>query len=211
MGYGKGQISKENIVQAAARVVLAKGYAATSIADLSKAAETSAGKLTHHFPTKMDLFEAVFEAMMSQFKAGPLTLLGDTSHSPQRRIDDFFDAMYQLYKLQPDPIGCPVGHAAGDSEGVSPSMRSAAFNYLKETEKLFERAFLELADTPSLARSKAIAFVSSWQGAVVVARGGGGIQHIDRVFRSLRSMTGLGVAHAGTPAENRVTAALRTR
>ena len=196
MGYEKGRLSKEQIVQAAAGVVLAKGYVATSIADLSKAAETSAGKLTHHFPTKIDLFEAVFEATTSQFKAGPLTLLGDTSHSPQRRIGDFFKAMYQLYAAQPDPIGCPVGHAAGDSEGVSPQMRADAFNYLAQTEKLFEKAFLELGDTQPSAHSKAITFVSAWQGAVVIARGGGGIQHIERVFRSLRSMTRSSVSHA---------------
>ena len=209
MGYDKGTISKEKIVQAAAGVVLAQGYAATSIADLSKAAHTSAGKLTHHFPTKMDLFEAVFEATTSLFKAGPLTLLGDKSHPPKRRIDDFFDAMYRLYAGLEDPIGCPVGHAAGDSEGVSASMRAKAFDYLKETEKLFEAAFLELGDTPSVARSKGIAFVNAWQGAVVMARGGGGIQHIDRVFRSLRSMTGLGLSHSEKPSKKPAAKSLR--
>lgn len=200
MGYDKGKLSREKIVQAAGAVVLAKGYAATSIADLSKAAETSAGKLTHHFPTKVDLFEAIFNGMMLRFKGGPLTLLGDTSRSPEGRIDGFFDAMYQLYKIQPDPIGCPVGHAAGDSDGVSTSMRKGAFALLKETEDLFEKAFLDLMYTPSLARAKAIVFVSSWQGAVVVARAGGGIQHIEKVFRSLRSTLKLGASETKGPA-----------
>lgn len=189
MGYDKGIISKERIVKAAAGVVLAKGYAATSIADVSHAAKTSAGKLTYHFPTKMDLFEATFAATTSLFRAGPLNMLGDRSVAPQRRIDDFFSSMYHLYANLAKPIGCPIGHAAGDSEGVSSSMRAKAFEYLKETEGLFKAAFLELGDPPFLARSKAVVFVNAWQGAVVMARAGGGIEHIQQVFSSLRSIT----------------------
>jgi TetR/AcrR family transcriptional regulator, transcriptional repressor for nem operon len=189
MGYDKGTLSKERIIQAAGTIVLAKGYAATSIADLSKAAETSAGKLTHHFPTKADLFEAVFDGMMLQFKTGPLNLLGDTSRSPQSRIKAFFDAVYQLYAVQPDPIGCPVGHAASDSEGVSSSMRKGALDVLKETEKEFSKAFEDMGHSRTQARINAMIFVSAWQGAVVVARAGDGIKHIEKVFSALQSGT----------------------
>jgi AcrR family transcriptional regulator len=199
MGYDKGKLSREQIIKGAGAVVLAKGYAATSMADLSASAESSRGKLAHYFPTKVDLFEAIFEEMMLQFKTGPLALLGDNSHTPQRRVDDFFDAMYQLYNVQHDPIGCPIGHAAGDSDSVAPSMRLEAFAVLKSTERLFEKAFIELMVPSPLARSKAITFVSSWQGAIVVARAGGGIQHIEKVFRSLRSMTKLGTSDREGP------------
>jgi hypothetical protein len=49
MGYDKGKLSREQIIEAGAGVVLAKGYAATTMANLSGAAHTSAGKLTHQF------------------------------------------------------------------------------------------------------------------------------------------------------------------
>jgi hypothetical protein len=55
MGYDKGKLSREQIIEAGAGVVLAKGYAATTMANLSGAAHTSAGKLTHQFPTKGSL------------------------------------------------------------------------------------------------------------------------------------------------------------
>ena len=72
MGYDKGKLSREQIIQAGAAVVLAKGYAATTMADLTQAAVTSAGKLTHHFPTKGSLFEAIFGSLMEGMEAGPL-------------------------------------------------------------------------------------------------------------------------------------------
>ena len=188
MGYSKGIISREQIVRAAATVVLAKGYGAASTADLVEAAHTSAGKMTHHFPTKMDLFEAVFAETTGLFRTGPLTLLGDRTQSPQRRIDVFFDAMHQLYARLADPIGCPIGHAAGNSEGVSASMRAQAFSYLEETENLFEAAFRDMGDSPSLSRAKAIVFVNTWQGAVVGARAGGGLRYIEKVFSNLQKI-----------------------
>lgn len=188
MGYDKGKLSKEQILKAASAVVLEKGFAATSIADLSQAAHTSAGKLTHHFPTKADLFEAISGKMMLGFEAGPLALLGDQSLPPERRIENFFDAVYQFYSFQTGIIGCPLGHAAGGGEGVSPFMQQEALALLRKSETLFMQAFLDLLDSPNLARTKATIFVSSWQGAVVVSRAGKGIGYIREVFSSLNAI-----------------------
>ncbi len=62
---------------------------------------------------------------------------------------------------------------------------------LRGTESVFEQAFIELKQERVLARSKAQIFVSAWQGAVVVARAGRGIRHIQTIFRELRSMVPL--------------------
>ena len=94
-------------------MVLAKGYAATTMADLSQAADTSAGKLTHHFPTKGSLFEAIFGSLMEGMEAGPLATLADAALSPKKRIHGFLDGMYRLYAKQPNPIGCPAGPCSG--------------------------------------------------------------------------------------------------
>jgi TetR/AcrR family transcriptional regulator, transcriptional repressor for nem operon len=188
MGYDKGKLSREQIIQAGAAVVLAKGYAATTMADLTHAADTSAGKLTHHFPTKGSLFEAIFESMMARFEMGPLAILADTSQLPKDRIHGFLDGVYKLYAMQRNTIGCPVGHAAGDAEGVSASMKQRALKFLQRTTSLIDKAFREFGEPPAAARMKANLFVNAWQGAIVVARAGGGLEHIGRVFRDLKGM-----------------------
>ena len=185
MGYDKGKLSRKQIVEAAGTVLLRKGFDATSLADLSHAAQTSAGKLTHHFPTKAALFEAVFQEQMRGYKAGPLALLGDLSCPPRQRIEDFFGAVYLFYEAQHGLVGCPLGHAAGDAECVSAAMRLEVSSFLEETEALFRKAFLDFGYASAPAQRKATIYVSSWQGAVVVARAGRGIAYIREVFDSL--------------------------
>jgi TetR/AcrR family transcriptional repressor of nem operon len=191
MEYDKGKLSREQIIQAGAAVVLAKGFAATTMADLSHAANTSSGKLTHHFPTKARLFEAIYENLMTHFESGPLAALADASRPPRDRIDGFLNGLYLLYAMLQDPIGCPVGHAAGDSEGVPAAMKKEAFKLLQRIASLLETTFRDLGQPPAIAQAKADLFVNSWQGAIVVARAGGGLKHLRKVFRDLKEMVDL--------------------
>jgi hypothetical protein len=65
-------------------------------------------------------------------------LNADTTLSPKKRIHGFLDGMYRLYTKQPNPIGCPLGHAAGDSDGVSPAMKEKALKMLQRITSLFD-------------------------------------------------------------------------
>ena len=49
------------LVAAGRRLFGAKGFAATSVEDIARAARVTTGALYHHFPTKAAVFEAVFE------------------------------------------------------------------------------------------------------------------------------------------------------
>jgi hypothetical protein len=99
--------------------------------------------------------------------------------------------MYRLYAKQPNPIGCPLGHAAGDSDGVSAVMKEKALKTLQRITSLFDEAVRDLGDAPRMARVKANLFVNTRQGAIVVARAGEGLEHIGRVFRYLKEIVPL--------------------
>lgn len=184
MSYYKGKLSRKQIIEAGAKVVLAKGY---------DSANTSGGKLTHHFPTKGSLFEAIFERLLSDFESGPLARLADMARSSQERACGFLDSMYALHAMERHLVGCPRGHAAADSDGVSSTMKKQTLEAVQKTTSLFERAFRDLRQTPALSKAKAQIFVSARQGAVVVARSGEGLKHIERVFRSLKDILLLSV------------------
>jgi AcrR family transcriptional regulator len=51
----------ERLVQAAAEIFGARGFAETSIDDINRATQLTRGALYHHFENKTDLFRAVFE------------------------------------------------------------------------------------------------------------------------------------------------------
>ena len=95
------------------------------------------------------------------------------------------DGMYRLYAKLPNPIGRPLGHAAGDSDGVSAVMKEMVLKTLQRIPPLFDEAFRDLG-MPGMARVKANLFVNTWQGAIVVAWAGEGLEHIGRVFRYLK-------------------------
>ena len=51
------------------------------------------------------------------------------------------DGMYRLYAKLPNPIGCPLGHAAGDSDGVSAVMKEKALKTLQQSPAFLMRHF----------------------------------------------------------------------
>ena len=128
---------------------------------------------------------------MEGMEVGPAATLTDAALSPKKRIHGFLDGMYRLYAKLPNPIGCPLGHAAGDSDGVSAVMKEKALKTLQRITSLLDEAFQDLGETPGMARVKANLFVSAWQGAIVVARAGEGLEHIGRVFRYLKEIVHL--------------------
>ncbi len=186
MAYEKGRLSRQQIIEAVDGVIREKGYARTSVADLAGAAGITLGKLTHHFPTRVAVFEAVFEYITNEYRAGPMSLLANTAIAPLKRVDAFFTAMYKFYASK--PIGCPVGHAVSDVDSVSDTMRDRAAALLAETEQLFRRIFVELGHSPKMVSTLASLTINAWQGAVFMARREGGLEHLEEAFDSLRTL-----------------------
>src|ERR1700761_3308952 len=54
------------LVSAGRRLFGTKGFPATSVEDIARAARVTTGALYHHFPTKAAVFEAVFEQVHAE-------------------------------------------------------------------------------------------------------------------------------------------------
>lgn len=80
----RGQRSREEILEAAARIMGERGYGATSVADLSNEIGLAKSVIFHHFHTKQGLLSAVME----------------------RGLNDFFEAM-RVAHLNPPDGGTP--------------------------------------------------------------------------------------------------------
>jgi hypothetical protein len=70
-------------------------------------------------------------------------------------------------------------------------MKEKGLKTLQRITSLFEEAFRDLGDAPGIVRVRANLFVNTWQGAIVVARAGEGLEHIGRVFRYLKEIVPL--------------------
>ena len=81
-----GPNKKELILDAAAKMFARKGFAGTVMEDISTAAGVAKGTLYAYFPSKADLFFALFETFMSTWIAELNALLENASGSCRERL-----------------------------------------------------------------------------------------------------------------------------
>ena len=76
---GKGERTRERIIEAALPEFIAHGFEATSLRMVMERAGVSTGSLYHQFPSKESLFEAVVERYLSDYVARASKIIGDGS------------------------------------------------------------------------------------------------------------------------------------
>ncbi len=188
MGYDKGLRTREEILEAAGRLVFVRGYAASSFSEITAALGVSLGKITHHFPNKAALFEALFEQVVMHFRTETLPIFEDPELSPSQRIERVFFRIETFYAGQGEIIGCPVGQTMIDPLATTAAMRDLATAVLKDMERLLARNLEEMGWAPAQAVARAAIVVAAWQGAVFLSRGGGGIGGFRHVLGHIRAL-----------------------
>lgn len=95
--------TRSALVAAGRRLFGERGFADTSVEDLAREARVTTGALYHHFSTKTQLFEAVFEQAHAEMSAGSAELAGLVGQAPD--VVEFlaagFDAFLEAV-LKPD-------------------------------------------------------------------------------------------------------------
>jgi AcrR family transcriptional regulator len=186
MVYEKGLRSREEIVSAASRIVLERGYAASSFADIAGGLGMTMGKITHHFPSKSALFEAIFDQAVERFRTETLPLLSDPDLAPAERLAVVFERLEKFYLHQGEPIGCPVGHTAMDPVTTSAAMRSKALSLVNAMEALMASNLVEMGWPDGEAERRAALATAAWQGAVMLSRAGGGLAYFHTMLAHIR-------------------------
>lgn len=188
MAYEKGLRSREQIVSAASRIVFERGYAASSFADIASGLGVTMGKITHHFPSKSALFEAIFDQAVERFRAETLPIMSDPELAPAKRLALVFERLEKFYFHQGEPIGCPVGHTAMDPVTTSQAMRSKAMSLVSDMEAAMARNLVEMGWPEAEAERRAAIVTAAWQGAVMLSRAGGGIAYFQTVLGHIRGL-----------------------
>ncbi len=188
MGYEKGLRTREEILEAAGPLIFVRGYAASSFSDITAALGISTGKITHHFPSKGALFEALFEQAVAHFRKETLPIFEAPDLLPLQRIERVFFRIETFYATQGEIIGCPVGQTMVDPVTSTETMRELATALLAEIESMLARNLEEMGWAPKQATARAAIVTAAWQGGVLIARGGGGIGGFRRIFGHIRML-----------------------
>ncbi len=193
--------AKKKLLDAAERLILERGFAATTVDDICCAAGLTKGSFFHYFDNKDDLCKAVLAHTMEKrrrlMKDAPFTKLADPLDRVLGRLD-FLAEMSRVMFQDPDVrAGCLIGNLTQELAHTRPDIRSQCADCLQEVAQDLEGDLAEAKakhaprariDPHSLAEH----FVAVMEGSFVLAKAQQGpkaiesnLLHLKKYFRGL--------------------------
>ncbi|SHF09314.1 transcriptional regulator, TetR family [Fodinibius roseus] len=130
--------TKEKILTHSGSLFNTKGYKATSLSDITKAAGLTKGAIYKHFQNKEKLEEAAFDEMakLVMDKLGQKIKMAETAPEKLRAIVSF----YKTYVTHPCiQGGCPLLNTAVEADDANPVLRKKAVRFLGMIESSLQR------------------------------------------------------------------------
>jgi len=196
--------SKIKLLEAAQKVVRAKGYSAARVEDICAAAGVTKGSFFHHFPSKEDLILAAAanwdEMSQRLFAQAPYRELPD----PLERILGYIDFRKTLIRGETREFTCFAGTMVQDVFETHPAIRDACRSSIFEHAGMLE-ADIEAAmrqrvpDGDWTANSLALHMQAVCQGSFVLAKAEHGPDAALACLDHLRRYVELLFAHRAHP------------
>lgn len=181
--------TRDRLVEAARELFWKRGYTATGIAEVLKAANARAGSLYYFFPTKEDLLVAVLDKytdMLGPFVLGPaFSRVSD----PVERVFAILDGYRRQLEATNFEHGCPIGSLALElSNGHERARVKIGRNFelwLEAVQRCFDDAQGRLPQGTDT-RRLAMLTLTSMEGAVMLARTFRSVDAYDDAITGLR-------------------------
>lgn len=106
-------LAKEQILEAATRLVQARGYHRTALEDVLRESGAGKGNFYHHFHSKEELGYAIVDRLVRGFTERILDpIFGDPGRPPLDQVDTFLEAILGAQRARNCVGGCPMGNLA---------------------------------------------------------------------------------------------------
>ena len=128
--------TKEKLLDAAEQLMLAKGFAATTVDDICEAAEVTKGSFFHYFESKDQLGREVLERFCASGQKRHQACCGHET-DPLKRVYSYIDNMI---KMSQDPAmsnGCLLGLFSQELCDTNPQIRAACKKGFDDWTKSF--------------------------------------------------------------------------
>jgi TetR/AcrR family transcriptional repressor of nem operon len=181
--------TRDRLIEAAIRLFWERGYTATGMAELLKAAQVNSGSFYHFFDSKEALLMAVLDWYKENIYPALLQPAFETTEDPIERIFALL-ARYRGLILQTDcAYGCPIGRLALE---IGPEQR-AVHQKIAENFSAWTAAVRKCLDDaadrlpPGLDREKLATLVLSvMEGGVMQSRSHHNVEPFDQSVEQLR-------------------------
>ena len=182
--------TRNRIVGAALGLFAAKGYGATTIADIAGAAKANPGSVYFFFPTKQEVLLAVLAAYSGGIRPMLLDPAWQGVDDPIARVFALLARYRTLLTESRCTYGCPIGSLALELHEPDPPVRKALAENFAAWTAAIESCLDEAGDRlpEDLDRHALAVFVlTTMEGAVLLARTYRGIAAYDAAFDQLHT------------------------
>jgi len=137
----KAAATRDQILDAAARLIHLRGYHGTSLDDVLRESGVGKGNFYYYFRSKEDLGFAIIDRVVERFLERTLDpAFVDLTADPLDQVRAFLDRLLEVQRQRNCVGGCPMGNLASELSDVHEGFRQRLAN-------IFERWRVTLATT----------------------------------------------------------------
>jgi AcrR family transcriptional regulator len=138
----QAELTRTAVLDAARNLFVAKGFEATSVDEIARAAQSSKGAVYHHFQNKQAIFAEVFRASQAAIMEAVLPSAVDDARPWEQAMDGISgvlrcyaedDIVRMLLRESPGALGWDCKHAL-DEEMALPLLRAVLAELIKAGE-----------------------------------------------------------------------------
>lgn len=180
---------KQKILDAALEIILSKGFPATRVDEICKAAGATKGSFYHHFESK----DALAHVLIDRYFAGVVEAACPPGAPEGEGLEPFEAFMENFIRVSKGPLlrnGCLLGSFALDLSETHPEIREKIDRRLVELTDVVEKLIRAAGTRSGATRPKALArqFVSVLQGSIVMAKAAGDHGRVAEAMRCYRDL-----------------------
>lgn len=188
----KGAATRDQILNAASRLIHVQGYQSTSLDDVLRESGVGKGNFYYYFKSKEDLGYAIIDRITQAFiERGLGPAFADVAADPVAQLHAFFDRVVETQRQRNCVGGCAMGNLASELSDVHEGFRqrlAAVFeayrSHLAEAFRRGQRSGLLRADADA---SRVAQFlVAGLEGAILLGKVTRDITTMERCVEELR-------------------------
>ena len=164
--------TREHLIDVGVRLMHEKGYSATGLTDILKAAGVPKGSFYHHFASKEDFAAAALERYGMREREHTASILNDMTIPPLKRLQRYFTDLVRIYGQKGTIPGCMMGRFSLESTARNTRLRkqiSGSFSHWQHTIATVIQQAVARKELPASTDPESLAgfLLNSWEGALL--------------------------------------------
>jgi len=172
----KATATRDQILDAAARLIHLRGYHGTSLDDVLRESGVGKGNFYYYFRSKEDLGFAIIDRVVERFLERTLEpAFDDLTADPLDQVRAFLDRLLEVQRQRNCVGGCPMGNLASELSDVHEGFRQRLADIFERWRVMLARTLERGRESGRLradldAASAAGFVVAALEGAILMAK-----------------------------------------